>query len=723
MLRKYFSNFLSYLGSHRRFIYLFIIWFLVSIAITFAAGKIYQHLDNDPDRGAIAINDGAFGESYSTPIYLDQGWGPSDSLWYYNTTQGSVLLPYDFFIALEQSNSDELFRSDLNIDKFRYLPQKETFFNPDALPVGFVKDTYKGKDYIGYTCAACHTSQINFKSNKTDQLTAIRIDGGPAMADMVGFLTELEKAMKVTLQDEDKLNRFSQKVIESGSDYSDEGEVKLDLANWIKTINQYNLVNLSHVDYGYARLDAFGRIYNRVLKHVLNKPQAKSTLLTVTDKNGERILKEKQVDAVLAGVDKTVIGDQGFVTIIDRLLSDEGDFPGLTLEQLEPIQQAFFNEPDAPVSYPFLWDIAQADYVQWNALAANAGVGPLGRNAGEVIGVFGKLDWTAKTGGFNLGALISGQRSLGEFFTSQKRTKPYLDFESSINLVNLERLEAHLKNLMSPQWPENILGKHDPEKVARGELIYMQYCLSCHEVVERDNYHRKVIAKMSDVKVVGTDPAMVTNSVTYTGKSGNFKHTYQSVDGVGDVIMEDTAPVAQILTAATKGVVGTPDADKIFIRRWADWFYTLGMSLFNNDIKPSIKVGDYNPDTTAQPYASLTAYKARSLNGIWATAPYLHNGSVPTLYDLLLPKKKKEDPAKGKYRPDKFVVGSRRFDAKRVGFVYEGYDGFVYDTSIEGNFNTGHEYAAGNTALSNGQTLTPLTEEQRWDLIEYLKTL
>ena len=49
-----------------------------------------------PDRGAIAINDGALGESYATPVYLDQGWDEADSLWFYNTTQGSGLLPYDF---------------------------------------------------------------------------------------------------------------------------------------------------------------------------------------------------------------------------------------------------------------------------------------------------------------------------------------------------------------------------------------------------------------------------------------------------------------------------------------------------------------------------------------------------------------------------------------------------------------------------------------------------
>ncbi len=53
-------------------------------------------------------------------------------------------------------------------------------------------------------------------------------------------------------------------------------------------------------------------------------------------------------------------------------------------------------------------------------------------------------------------------------------------------------------------------------------------------------------------------------------------------------------------------------------------------------------------------------YIARPLNGIWATAPYLHNGSVPTLYDLLLP---------AEQRPRTFYTGSNEFDPVKVGYV------------------------------------------------------
>ena len=240
--------------------------------IALAIGKIYQDWDDDPDRGAIAIEDGAFGESYSTPIYLQQGWSESDSLWFYNTTQGSALIPYDFFIVLENEKSQALLRSNENIDKYRYLPQKPTFFNPDGLPVGFAKETYQGKDYMGYTCAACHTNQVNF-TGKDGKTMAIRIDGGPSMADMVGFLAALEKSMQATLNDKDKKQRFIDNVLALNNDYDEADEAIAGLEQWTKTIRLYNTVNHSHIKYGYARLDAFGRIYNRVLQHMINKPQ------------------------------------------------------------------------------------------------------------------------------------------------------------------------------------------------------------------------------------------------------------------------------------------------------------------------------------------------------------------------------------------------------------------------------------------------------------------
>ncbi len=99
-------------------------------------------------------------------------------------------------------------------------------------------------------------------------------------------------------------------------------------------------------------------------------------------------------------------------------------------------------------------------------------------------------------------------------------------------------------------------------------------------------------------------------------------------------------------------------------------------------------------------------YVARPLFGVWLVAPYLHNGAVPTLYDLLTP------PAQ---RPKVFYRGYNVIDSEKVGFVSLGPDaeahGFRFETQQRGNGNAGHEYG------------TQLSETDKRALLEFLKTL
>jgi len=303
-------------------------------------------------------------------------------------------MPYDLFMALRQADSNEPFRQNANFDKFRYLPQKPTFFNPDGLPVGFTKATYKGRDYIGYTCAACHTGQVNY------QKKAIRIDGGPAMADMVGFLTALQHALEAAQNDASKRKALVDDVLKLKNDYSTEAQVLDDLKKWTDSVQRYNTINHSEVDYGHARLDAFGRIYNRVAQYAISADQLRKLLqLTATIKGEQRVplLTAEQVDKVMEGIgDNIVLSDEEFSKVVSRLLLKEPGYPGIGLKNFLRVKNMIFNPPDAPVSYPFLWDISHSDYLQWNGLAANSGPGPLGRNTGEVIGVFSGYDWSQR---------------------------------------------------------------------------------------------------------------------------------------------------------------------------------------------------------------------------------------------------------------------------------------------------------------------------------------
>ncbi len=466
---------------------LLILFLLLLRSSTWLDVAYYNFVDHDPDRGATTVSEDVFGDSFSRVEYLDQGWEADDSLWFYNVTQGSDLLPYDFFIALEQEGSQKLFRSPENMNRFRYLPQKPTRSNPDALPVGMVADTYDGKKYMGFTCAACHTSQVNHNG------VGIRIDGGPAAADMDGFMHALEASLSATLSDEKKLLRFVSAVLKAGA-YRSATEVESDLKTYILRVKAYNFFNESRVKkdntpvpYGYARLDAFGRIYNRVLEHVLN-PEALRTLFA-------GVLSPEEEKKLLASL-RPVLSAEDREQLIARLISL------LSEEQLRMLRDEVFNSPNAPVSYPFLWDIAQHDYVQWNGIGANAGLGPIGRNAGEVIGVFGTLDWAEKDG-WTVSSVIGGQ-GFGP---------THISFKSSVDVHNLRKIEDRLCSLTSPSWEDAVQKGLLPEIVEtkrdRGGRVFREHCVICHAEIDRTSPSRRVVARMDRLKVAGTDPSVV----------------------------------------------------------------------------------------------------------------------------------------------------------------------------------------------------------------------
>ena len=113
-------------------------------------------------------------------------------------------------------------------------------------------------------------------------------------------------------------------------------------------------------------------------------------------------------------------------------------------------------------------------------------------------------------------------------------------------------------------------------------------------------------------------------------------------------------------------------------------------------------------------------YRARPLDGIWATAPYLHNGSVPTLYDLLSPQDE---------RPRSFCIGDRQFDPVKVGLANVwrcklpllGRETglFRFKTWELGNSNRGHSFEAAEAPKMPRASLaanSPKTSERLWSL-------
>ena len=152
--------------------------------------------------------------------------------------------------------------------------------------------------------------------------------------------------------------------------------------------------------------------------------------------------------------------------------------------------------------------------------------------------------------------------------------------------------------------------------------------------------------------------------------------------------------------------------------RWASWSRRPSTpSSTRRNRRRAPRSGSGSTDICRTNSGGELAYKVRPLNGVWATPPYLHNGSVPTIEDLL------GDPEN---RPPTFYLGSREYDPVKLGYKTDPIaNGFEFDTSIRGNSNRGHEFRKdfSKDKEIKGVIGPELSEGDRKALIEYLKTL
>lgn len=566
--------------------------------------------------------------SISDRIELDQNWSRQTRLDFWFTSQGSRIIPYRWFTWLEQADSTEYFRSVGHMDLLRYLPFPSVPGNPSGLPIGFAVDwdAQNNEAWVGLTCAACHTNQLDYNGTK------ILIEGAPTLANFVLFYSRLVDALNATSKNDEKFERFARKVL--ADQYNDTSARALHsrLDDIAVAATERRTVNDLPAHYppdftSYARLDAFGNIQNAGSAFALHD---------LTNK----------------------------------------------------------NTPTAPVSYPFLWGTHQSDVVQWNASAPNTPViGPLVRNIGEVVGVFGGLSidqapWWRR---------IAGKGKQYQYF-------------STVDMKALGKLESWVKTLRSPVWPEQYLPAIDADKAARGGQLYQQLCASCHQVVPRTDEGKNYKAVRTLLSDVGTDPAMALNAANHLAKTLILQGSKTRIL-LGDEFGE-TAPAIDIAVNGVVGIVlenplvaldaGLASKDGINLKT----IKSLRERVKENMQERAALQSNQVRKNSVQDITGLV-YKARPLNGIWATAPYLHNGSVPDLWQLL---------QRPEGRVMSFWVGSREFDPVNVGYETEqGLSKFnVLDNAGEiqtGNSNRGHGYG------------TDLSDEQKWDLIEYMKTL
>ncbi|KVV02614.1 MULTISPECIES: di-heme-cytochrome C peroxidase [unclassified Pseudomonas] len=331
---------------------------------------------------------------------------------------------------------------------------------------------------------------------------------------------------------------------------------------------------------------------------------------------------------------------------------------------------------NAPVDYPHLWDMWTFDWVQWNASAKQ----PMARNIGEALGV---------------GATLNFFDSHGQPLQGDAR------YPSSVRVHDLHVIEQTLQKLKPPAWPEALFGQVDRPLAAKGRALFAENCAGCHVPQVKDENGRWVQQlKVIPLEFIGTDPNTANNIADnrYDVSALQWDPTELAKMNV-TLFPETDEPLDLHALSVAKGLAYIT----AFVEKHA--YGVAGISAQEQD-----RLNGFGLPIAVQ---EVRAYKARPLDGIWATAPYLHNGSVPTLYQLLSPQSER-DPT--------FYRGTFEYDPRHLGYrttAFEG--GFVLDTRISGNHNSGHEFRPG--PRGNGVIGRLLQPEERWALLEYLKVL
>lgn len=560
--------------------------------------------------------------------YLDQGWSEEIRNLFYFTPQGSRMIPYDWFMALETPDGKMLFSNPLNMKRYGLVfADKKHALNPGNLPVGFAIDPKEhpetGKS-LGLTCAACHSSDVTVKGER------IRIDGNAAHFDFDMFYADLAKAVSRTFFDAKAFKRFAGRVL--AAEAQEPRKTATDVAYLADHKELDTLAKLekeSQAKDGKAVLEKIAR-----LRFNLAEFQSKIA--------GEMVVRHPSTVSGFGRVD-------ALTQIINAIsVTNQGDPYNLRANE-------------APTSYPHLWLTPRLEFVQWSPIVSN----PIARNGGEVLGVFGETHISADTPEENV-------------------------FASSILPKNLHAMETWLKDLEPPTWDEEIFGAIDQAKATQGATLYKKNCASCHSVAPypqsaaEENMFGKTFIKIKavDYRAVGTDPVYAESLAARIVRTN-----------------EVTAKANEGKAIAPAAVYFSNVAAEIVSRSMEDAGLSLKEQIAFSDYRLRPGGAQYEP-----PCGTSPCIKAGPLPGIWASGPYLHNGSVPTIYELLSPESE---------RSDVFWTGSKELDTKHLGYVSKNAPGrFKFDTSIPGNGNQGHNYPK-----------RPLAHDERMALIEYLKTL
>ena len=547
--------------------------------------------------------------------------------------------------ALETANG-KLFLDD--VERLGFLPDPD---NQDGLPVGLTSGVTIGLEFlgpmVGLNCAACHVGELHCKGKR------FRIDGAPSLLNTRDFFKTLIDSGESTAADPAKLLAFLIRVKQNEEKAAGVEPSKLSGSSPARSL--LKVVQKEE--------EAFKALLLPVIDKIIKTADDLDLAALLRDgvqdeqKVRAKIVKDLKLDHVAELVKKS--------TVVQELKDDIEKNRAVThlLEEvllsvrLLRARAVFLKKLGAVGENPLTNWGAGRDAAFGSARAflftnPSATYDPVNPVSYPPIFELKSHDWfhyDNNTNTFLEPQLRPSARRQARFYDPKT-------LNSTLQTKNLLQLEKLAGQLSAPKWPEDILGKIDLDRAKRGEKLYAKYCAECHNPPKEGD----PFARLFELDDINTDK----------GRADMF---------------------------AAKLADGTPFSVQIFATRCSA-IKLKEIADFPKDQKDAImkkppEVKWQGPDK----------YSARTIKGSWATAPYLHNGSVLNLWELLLP---------AKLRTPIFYVGSHQYDVEKLGYVSDDkMTKFVVATP--GNSNQGHEGEKYGTNIN---------DDERKDLLEYLKT-
>jgi mono/diheme cytochrome c family protein len=588
---------------------------------------------------------------------------------FYHLAEGSEIYPYAWMKALHTANDQPFLQ---NLERFGLIPDPN---NSAGLPIGLTVANRRGVplgEMVGVNCAACHVAELKYQN------TTFRVDGGQNLFDLGGFYGELFEDTRATVTSPDRLYTF--------------------LVRWWDQTHNAALSQAATAQQSTKKLipgELDQPLPSDPTQELLDRYKTLDDVKNAGPLEKEMVdqfasLVEKHKDAPTQAVQVATAPEASFSSVAKKVVAKHPDAKNLfdkaksTVDRVSTIRDALKDVDEyIALMYSYM-ELLRSLGTVTGAGSLNGGYGrvdafggarnllfPASAQPATAPVAYPYLWGFGDTAFFHYAANTNSilERNIGQALgLGATYDKTFKTVATSVDIRNTNALEELAYKIQPPDWPA-AFGAIDADKAAKGKVLYQRNCAACHEQFSSapppDNMPKgSWVLNTYPIEQIGTDPNEAKNFPMPVNMNGKQ--------------------------------VPLPQAIALLVPKLADAYGS------QNDV-PASELAQWNHGRLPSEWRGPQVYSARPMAGVWATPPYLHNGSVLTLYDLLLP------PAQ---RPKQFFVGSRNYDPVHLGYVNEKDDQrvFEFDATRSGNSNSGHEYGTG------------LSEDEKIQLLEFMKS-